>query len=115
GALVGGVLYWRAQQAASAAPEVVPAPVAKGNLDINVESSGKVEAARSVPGSVDAAGQVSEVLVKEGERVAKGQPLARVDDIELRLQVEQAEADPRSAQAKPAKLKAGSTPADVPS
>jgi RND family efflux transporter MFP subunit len=43
------------------------------------------------------AGKVAKRLVEVGERVATGQPLAILDEIDLRLQAEQAEAEQRAA------------------
>jgi len=43
------------------------------------------------------AGKVSKRLVEVGEQVAIGQPLATLDEIDLRLQAEQAEAEHRAA------------------
>src|SRR3954464_1459126 len=60
----GGFLYWRAQAPTAAASPTIPVPVARGNLDVSVESSGKVQAGKSIPVSFETAGQVSEVPVK---------------------------------------------------
>lgn len=46
---------------------------------------GQVEAKNSVTLSSKLSGTVTEVLVEEGARVAKGQPILRIDDAELRL------------------------------
>lgn len=43
------------------------------------------------------AGKVAQRLVEVGDRVAAGQPLATLDEVDLRLQAEQAEAERRAA------------------
>ena len=43
------------------------------------------------------AGKVAKRLVEVGQRVEPGQPLAELDEVDLRLQVEQAEAEQRAA------------------
>jgi len=44
--LAGGLLYWRSQAAPTAA--TLSVPVTRGDLTVNVESSGSVEAAQSL-------------------------------------------------------------------
>src|SRR5262245_40812165 len=92
-AVAAGVYYWRTQQATAATPQTLPVPVIKGDLSVNVESSGQVEPNRSFAVPLQTAGQVREVLVKPGDTVKSGQPLVRLDDSDLRLAVGQDEAD----------------------
>lgn len=103
----GGVVFWRSRVAGPAAPTVIPAPVTRGDLVINVESSGAVASSNARGLSFTGSGVVEEVLVKLGERVTAGQPLARLDDAELRLKLQQAEAALATAQAKLDQTKAG--------
>ncbi|MEP7187877.1 MAG: efflux RND transporter periplasmic adaptor subunit, partial [Roseiflexaceae bacterium] len=108
----GGLLYWRSH-AAPATP-TLSAPVTRGDLTVNVESSGSVKATQSLDLPFQADGQVREVLVRPGDLVRAGQPLARLDDHDLRLQVQQAEADLKTAQAKlDAAQHGGTTPQDL--
>lgn len=58
-------------------------------------------------------GRVSEVLAEEGDRVAAGQTLARIDPEPLRLQLAQAEAALAVAEAGEALLRAGSRAEDL--
>jgi len=113
-AFVGVGLYvWRLRTAASAA-QTPTAPVTIGDLTVNVESSGSVKAAQSVDLPFQTSGQVKEVLAEVGDQVQAGQPLARLDDHDLRLQVEQAEADLKTAQAKLQAAEHGeATPQDI--
>src|SRR5437870_7632095 len=65
--MAGGFLFWRSQQNAVASATYLDVPVVKGNLDINIESSGKVQPSRNVPVPFGVGGQVNEVLVKAGD------------------------------------------------
>ncbi len=113
-ALLTGLAAWRAWSVGADAAPTPSAPVARANLAIAVEGSGVVQPARSVDLPFQSSGQVREVLVKPGDRVAAGQPLARLDDRDQRLQVQQAEADLKTAQSKLDQARAGSaTPQDI--
>jgi HlyD family secretion protein len=89
-------------------------PVTSGDIEVTVESSGSAQAARSLNLAFQASGQIREVLVKPGARVSAGQPLARLDDQELRLKLQQAEADLKTAQARLVEAREGAaTPQDT--
>src|SRR3954471_15563567 len=110
--LAGGLLYWRSQ--AAPATSTLSAPVTRGDLTVNVESSGSVKATQSVELPFQADGQVREVLIRPGDQVQAGQPLARLDDHDMQLQVQQAEADLKTAQAMLHKAQHGeATPQDI--
>jgi len=53
--------------------------VARGDLVLSVEVSGNLETPRKVDLSFGTSGMVKEVMVKEGDRVTKGQVLAKLD------------------------------------
>lgn len=93
------IVLWRMafNQPTAAAPTT--APVIWGNLDVTVSSSGSVQPTKEINLAFQTSGQVKEVLAQPGEHVKAGQPLARLDDQLLQLQVQQAEADVMSAQA----------------
>jgi HlyD family secretion protein len=111
--LAGGVWYRRANTGTSA-PTTIPVPVVRGDLTISVESSGTVQPASALGLQFQTSGQVKEVLVKPGDQVRAGQPLARLDDRELRLEVQQAEANLQVAQADLDAARHGSaTPEDL--
>jgi len=114
GALLAAFLFWRAQVSAPTTPTTVAVPITRANLEITVENSGKVQPARSIKLPFQSEGQVREVLVEPNDHVTAGQALARLDDRELRLVVQQAEADLKTAQAGLDKARTGSaTPADI--
>lgn len=83
------------------------AVVERGTLRVTVEGSGNLALRDELGLSFDAAGKVVAVLVETGDRVTVGMPLARLDDVDARrsvteaeLQVRQAEVSLQSAQMK---------------
>lgn len=66
--------------------------VEEGAIARGVTVSGVVEPIRSVGVNSQLSGVLLAVDVEEGDRVSQGRPLARVDDRELRAQLESAEA-----------------------
>src|SRR5690606_37940810 len=96
-ALAAGAWFWKDNHAAPKGELVL-----HGNVDI-----------RHVELAFNANGRIAEVLAREGDRVAKGQALARLDTTRLALQVAQAEAQAASQRAQAAKLRAGSRPEEI--
>ncbi len=73
--------------------------VVTGPIAASVSATGNVEPAAEAQVRFETSGVVREILVRAGDRVEQGQPLARVDLADLQLQVERAQADLRQAQA----------------
>lgn len=96
------------QTAAQAAPAV---PAVKASDQIIAEA--KVVPFSSVELHFPANGTVAEIFVKEGEQVAKGAPLARLDTRDLELRVAQAQAALDRAKANSAKLQEGASPETI--
>lgn len=61
------------------------------NLSIQIKSNGVVQPIRKINLSPIEAGRILELLVREGDRVAKGQVIARMENEQLRAQVSQYE------------------------
>lgn len=81
----------------------------------SIAGIGLVEARReNIPIGVNVPGVVTELYVKKGQWVAKGDPLFRVDDRDLKAQLAVFEAQLASAKAQWHKLKAAPRPEDVP-
>jgi HlyD family secretion protein len=78
-----------------------------------VLAEGKVVPARSVALNFVGSGVVAEVLVKEGDTIEKGAPLARLDTRDLELKVGQAEAALALAQAGYDKLVERASPLEI--
>jgi HlyD family secretion protein len=68
---------------------------------------------RSVDLTFKINGTVAEVLVKEGDTVAAGAPLARLDTFDLELEIAQRKANLAQAQAAYDKIAAGATPQEI--
>ncbi len=85
-----------AKAAAGAAQRAMPVEVAVARTDTVVDAilaSGQIEALQSIEIRPDIEGRLAHILVREGAAVAKGTPLFKVDDGELRAEVARAEAD----------------------
>src|SRR5712664_639030 len=63
-----------------------------------IQATGQIEAVQSVELRPEVDGRIVDILVAEGEGVAAGTPLFKVDDAELKAQVARAEADRDLAQ-----------------
>jgi membrane fusion protein (multidrug efflux system) len=82
--------------AGGASPPPMPVEVAVAVTDTVVDAinaSGQVEAVQSIELRPDIEGRLTQILVREGMPVARGTPLFKVDDAELRAEVARAEAD----------------------
>jgi HlyD family secretion protein len=111
-ALSAGLYAWRARPDPAAAQILVP--VSRGDLSVTVESSGAATPAQQRELAFSLSGQIAEVLVTAGQRVTKGQPLARLDDRELQLEVQRAEANLQATQAQLDQAQGGATtPQDI--
>jgi HlyD family secretion protein len=83
------------------------ATVLRGEIIARVDGTGTIAAEQTLDLAFQTSGTIVEVLVKEGDSVTVGQPLARIDDRELRSQVASAEASLASAQAQLAQTQTG--------
>jgi HlyD family secretion protein len=86
----------------------LPAPPAQSN----VTADGTIQPVRHASLAFKMAGTVAEVDVKEGDLVQAGLVLVRIDDKELRNQLNQADAALDVAKSQLAQLKAGATQAE---
>ncbi len=80
----------------AAGPPGMPVEVVAARQDTVTDAilaSGQVEAIQSVELRPDVEGRLVQILVREGSEVAKGTPLFKVDDGELKAEVARAEAD----------------------
>ena len=87
--------------------------VEREDLLVTVSASGNIEPHAQVALGFDLGGRVTEVLVEVGDAVKAGDPLARLDDRALLLQVEQAEAALEGAQAQLDLLLEGARPEQI--
>ena len=63
-----------------------------------VAATGQIEAIQSIDVHPEVQGRITDILVREGQPVAAGTPLFKVDDAELKAQVQQADADRQLAE-----------------
>ncbi len=106
GVLAGGA--WMLLGTRSVAVEVVTAeaPVAGSETGAVLQATGYVTARRKATVSAQITGRLTEVHIEEGERVVRGQLLARLDDAQARAALDLARAQLAAAQAAVAQSRA---------
>jgi macrolide-specific efflux system membrane fusion protein len=75
---VGGYFYFTREKV-DPASQVITSVVKRGDVEVSVLATGKVEAAKTVDVGAQASGQIQRLLVKLGDRVKKGDLLAEID------------------------------------
>jgi RND family efflux transporter MFP subunit len=111
-AVVGGAIV-APRLGGAPAQEVRTAAVTRANVMQTVAVSGSVNAAGTVRLNFKSGGRLAEVLVRVGQPVVAGQPLARLDVTDLQVALKQAEVNLFSAQAKYDQTLAGATAEDI--
>lgn len=114
--LGGGFIVFRAlagKDQSSNAVNDKTALVESKPLSIKIKSSGSVVPVETVNLSPKQAGKLIELLVEQGQRVKKGQVIARMDNANLIPQLYQAQASAAASEANLAKLRNGSRPEDI--
>ena len=95
--LGGGYFLWPRQPAenamAMAGMTQRTTAIKRGNLQAMVSATGKVEPIKKVEVKSKASGQIMTMPVEEGDRIAKGALIARIDETDLRNAYDQAAAD----------------------
>src|SRR5438445_7961624 len=81
-------------------PPPVTATVTRGTVLASVSATGNVNADTQLAVNFLNGGLLTQVLVTEGQRVTRGQPLARIDDRPAREKLAAAQADVANNQAK---------------
>ncbi len=111
----GGAPAPRATASETTAVTVAVAPIKTGNLSEEVEVTGDLVSYADTLVATKIGGKIVEVRVREGDRVRKGQVIAVQDQSDLRIQLQQAQAAVRSAEAnlKQAEVAARTQPAQV--
>ena len=89
------------------------AVVERGTMLVAVSASGSIEPQARVNLTFEVSGEVLEVPVKVGDRVAAGDVLAQLDTRQLALQMQQAEAALALVEAQQAQLQAGARLGEV--
>ncbi|MEM8533596.1 MAG: efflux RND transporter periplasmic adaptor subunit [Chloroflexota bacterium] len=91
--------------------ETVPAEA--GTIDASISATGNIESKSTSGLNFEATGNVIDVFVVQGEDTQEGTVLARIDDTDLQLQLENAKAELNRAQADYQKLLDGATPEEI--
>lgn len=73
--------------------------VSRGDIEVTVVETGKIEAVQDVEVKSRVSGRIARLYVNEGDHVERGQLIAEIDPQEIRLQLEQATAQLRGAEA----------------
>lgn len=110
--VVGAVLAWAAVSDGTAQAAPSTSKVTRGTVLSTVSASGNVASPGDVGVDFAAGGKLSSVSVQVGDRVAKGDMLARVDSSEASEQLRSAQASLAQARANLAKLSEGQTAAE---
>lgn len=82
-------------------PPAMPVEVASSRTDTVVDAivaTGQIEAVQSIELRPEVDGRIVDILVREGAPVRQGDPLFKIDDAELRAQVDRLEAENDLAQ-----------------
>lgn len=87
----GGYFWWRSAKAPAQPKVLATAKVERGAVRKELDSTGivKAQVGAIVKIGVQATGQIMEMPVKVGDRVDKGQTIARIDDRDLNAQLDQ--------------------------
>ncbi len=111
----GGWLLWQQGQARArrTALAAQTAPVERSNVVLKVTAAGSIRPTTPVNISPKQPGRVTALLVDQGDRVAAGQVLARMDDSNLRGTLLKAQGILAAAEANLHKLRAGSRPQEI--
>ncbi|WP_013323393.1 efflux RND transporter periplasmic adaptor subunit [Gloeothece verrucosa] len=97
-------------------PQAIPVKLAtlqSETVQKSTEVLGSLEARRSVNLKPEVDGRITQILVREGDRVEVGQVIVRLDSDDLQAQVAQAKAKLENAKAKLGMLEAGSRIEDI--
>ncbi|APB33579.1 RND family efflux transporter MFP subunit [Gloeomargarita lithophora Alchichica-D10] len=88
-------------------------PVTARDLTVRIPASGKVEPDQRVNLSPKVSGQLVALYVEQGDRVSRGQVIARMDDAELQARKQQTLANLTQAEARLLELKRGNRPEEI--
>lgn len=114
--LLGALGVWYVQSQSSVVQADIQrsaVPVQTGDIVKTVKSTGNLEAKEQIELSFEMDGVVKEVLVRRGQKVKAGQPLARLDTTSLELAVAQARISLDDAKTELAKLRKEIDPAEL--
>ncbi|MEI7554757.1 efflux RND transporter periplasmic adaptor subunit [Candidatus Chlorohelix sp.] len=106
-------IWFNNSQNSNAIPAQTSTVSASSIVGLSVTSTGQVQAKADLTLTFGAGGTVTQVLLKQGDTVKKGDVLAKIDDRDLQTAVTTAQASLNSAKANYDKLKVGATDIDL--
>ena len=109
----GGFRAYRTGLGSKAAASVLTAEASLGTIRAVVSANGTVASPTQSRLSFKIGGRLKEMLVAVGQQVSEGQALARIDDTDLVVAVQQAQAGLRSAEARLDLVRIGSRAEDL--
>lgn len=89
------------------------APVERGSIEQSSDIVGTIEAQDSVILRPEIEGRINQILVKEGDRVTKGQVILNLDNRDWQAELLEAQANLANIKARLSELQAGSRPEDI--
>ncbi|MBI4782640.1 MAG: efflux RND transporter periplasmic adaptor subunit [Oscillatoriophycideae cyanobacterium NC_groundwater_1537_Pr4_S-0.65um_50_18] len=115
GVLGAGAISYTLVQQKAAVPDIatLTVPVKSEPLQVQIGASGTVQPIQTVNLSPKNAGIVAELFVEQGDRVSKGQIIARMKNDDIDAQLMQSRARIAQAEARLAQLKAGNRPEEI--
>jgi HlyD family secretion protein len=97
--VVGGAITWQAMKPTPPTKVVLAKAERVADLRAIVSATGEIRAKEFVDIQAEVTGVITEVLVKEGDTVAKGTVLLRLEDLQLRAEADGAAAQLGAAEA----------------
>ncbi len=101
-AIVGGAIYGGIKYRQGKAEKVQTARIATQDVISQVTATGEIRPLNYINIGANAQGRITELLVKEGDRVNRGQILAKLESVQPRAQLTAQQASTRSAEAESA-------------
>lgn len=116
--IAGAAVWGMVQLRQPPAPKVDPlanltVPVKSEDLTVKIDASGTIRPIQTVNLSPKTSGRLLELYVQQGDRVQKGQIVARMDAAELQSQLARAKAGVARAQARLLEVQRGNRPEEV--
>ena len=105
GAIVGSAGVYYAMRSGTAEPQVMSAPVTRGDIIDSVGATGTLQAVTTVQVGSQVSGTISELHADFNSIVHKGDVIARLDPSLFQTQIEQAKANLARSQAELDRLK----------
>ena len=105
-AIIGGVVAFSVTKESRNRIPVLTQKVARRDLISTVSASGEIKPKKFVNVAADVSGRITDMYVKEGDTVRRGQMLARIDATRLEAGKEQSEAAVQAARADLARAEA---------